>query len=250
VASLSGGQTLKKTKKFFFYSRPLLNLTRYEIKHICQVFNLPILPDKTNQFVFYTRNRLRKQLLPLLRIFFNPKIEKHLFQFAELSVTEQIAINYITNKIVENYKNCFSVLTPKNKTVSLSEASKLINCLPLMSQRIVFKKLLLKIKICNSNFSIIEKFLFYLNNKTVRATSKLFGFAALGTTPLVFTKAKKTQARHFMTEGIKNKKCHLSLKNVGSEKTFLKKLVFLEYNLNKKASKPFFFLPKNGFLNV
>jgi hypothetical protein len=145
---ISTSHFLKKNF-FFFFSRPLLSLTRYEIKQTCKVWNLPILPDKSNQFVFYTRNRLRKQLLPLLRFYFNPKIDKNLFKFAEFSVNEQIYINAVTNIILSNYTNLLRCAPLKSKYKALpflNSRSDQLAALPLTLQQIIFKKVFLQKK--------------------------------------------------------------------------------------------------------
>ncbi|MBD2124491.1 tRNA lysidine(34) synthetase TilS [Trichocoleus sp. FACHB-262] len=64
--------------------RPLLNLTRPETAQFCQVFNLPVWEDSTNQDLKYARNRIRQELLPYLQQHFNPQAEKALAQATEL----------------------------------------------------------------------------------------------------------------------------------------------------------------------
>ena len=51
--------------------RPLLNWTRQETATFCYQFNLPIWEDSTNQDRTYARNRLRLDVMPLLRKSFN-----------------------------------------------------------------------------------------------------------------------------------------------------------------------------------
>lgn len=69
--------------------RPLLNCSRTVITAICRYGKMPIYPDQSNQNVRYARNRLRKQILPGIQLFLNPKAEDALFQFAELVSHEQ-----------------------------------------------------------------------------------------------------------------------------------------------------------------
>lgn len=151
-------------KNSFYYSRPLLDLTRYQAKHICKTWKLPFIPDKSNQFMFYTRNRIRRQILPFLRFYFNPKIDKMLFQFAELSVNEQFYINSITNQILSNYNNFFFYLQTKKIKFSTIKKQTIIS-FPLMFQHIILKKIFLKKNIFSINFSIIENFIFALEKK-------------------------------------------------------------------------------------
>lgn len=95
-----------KNKNIFFY-RPLLAINRFDIQKICFFCQLPFYPDKTNQKVSYHRNRIRNQFLPAFRFFFNPQVEKLLFQFSEVIKDEQNYFNRIQNQIYQKleYKN-------------------------------------------------------------------------------------------------------------------------------------------------
>ena len=64
--------------------RPLLEVSRAETAQFCQNGQLPIWEDSTNQNLKYARNRIRNQLLPYLRSHFNPQVEQHLGQTAEI----------------------------------------------------------------------------------------------------------------------------------------------------------------------
>ena len=78
--------------------RPLLNLSRENLTNLCKDLRLPVYPDKSNKAVQYSRNRLREQILPAVKLFINPKIEDALFKLAELltqdfSVVSRLATN-------------------------------------------------------------------------------------------------------------------------------------------------------------
>ncbi|MGB3495789.1 MAG: tRNA lysidine(34) synthetase TilS [Elainellaceae cyanobacterium] len=64
--------------------RPLLAMTRAETGEFCQRVSLPVWHDPSNQNLHYTRNRIRHEVLPLLRDRFNPNVESTLAQTAEL----------------------------------------------------------------------------------------------------------------------------------------------------------------------
>ena len=79
--------------------RPLLALNRFDISKLCIYWELPVYPDQSNQKMSFLRNRVRKQLLPTIKLFFNSRIENVLLQFAEIFYDEDHYINQITNKL-------------------------------------------------------------------------------------------------------------------------------------------------------
>lgn len=64
--------------------RPLLYLRRSEIEAYCRERQLQYCHDSTNDDVHYTRNRIRRELLPYLEAKFNPQLIKALGQTARL----------------------------------------------------------------------------------------------------------------------------------------------------------------------
>ena len=96
----------KKRKKNCFNSlfllRPLMEITRFDIKKLCQIWNLPIYPDVTNQNLSSTRNRIRLQLLPIFRFFFNPQIDTIFTQFAQINLQEQDYLDYLTSRLIKD----------------------------------------------------------------------------------------------------------------------------------------------------
>lgn len=102
--------TARKTK--FFYSsfllkkneilllhRPLLSVSRNNVKKVCHLWQLPIHPDASNQNLQYVRNRIRKQLLPTLRFYFNRHLDGTLLQFTKLTSTEQLYMEYLSQRV-------------------------------------------------------------------------------------------------------------------------------------------------------
>jgi tRNA(Ile)-lysidine synthase TilS/MesJ len=79
--------------------RPLLSLNRHDALKLCKNMYLPIYPDVTNEKLQFLRNRLRKQLLPLLRYLFNPQFDKNLFYSSELFLQEQLRTETILSKL-------------------------------------------------------------------------------------------------------------------------------------------------------
>lgn len=64
--------------------RPFLRLTRQELEAYCKARQITYCHDSSNDDVYYTRNRVRLQLLPYLQENFNPAVKKALVQTAEL----------------------------------------------------------------------------------------------------------------------------------------------------------------------
>lgn len=92
--------SLNKLKhKNVFLIRPLLFVNRFDLRKLCTFWQLPVYPDKTNENLNYYRNRIRKQLLPLLRFFFNPQIDKIFLQFSELANSEEIYLNLVATRL-------------------------------------------------------------------------------------------------------------------------------------------------------
>jgi hypothetical protein len=81
--------------------RPLLGLSRSDATRLCANWNLPVYPDATNEKLQFLRNRLRKQLFPLLRCLFNPRFDKSLFQCSELMAQEQLRIETILVEVAK-----------------------------------------------------------------------------------------------------------------------------------------------------
>lgn len=77
--------------------RPFLNLSRNDITRICQHGSIPVYPDKSNQSLKYSRNRIRRQIIPSIQLFFNPLTEDALFQFAEHVSQEQHLVSTFLN---------------------------------------------------------------------------------------------------------------------------------------------------------
>ena len=63
--------------------RPLMNCLRGDITMTCTLSLLPVYPDLSNLKMRYSRNRIRKQIIPTIKFFLNPKIEKSLLKFSE-----------------------------------------------------------------------------------------------------------------------------------------------------------------------
>ena len=68
--------------------RPLLSCTRAEIEDYCCRFSVPYVKDSTNDDIQYTRNAVRRQLLPLMRQQ-NPAVEQALLRLADSAAEDE-----------------------------------------------------------------------------------------------------------------------------------------------------------------
>jgi len=119
--------------------RPLLAVTRSQTAEFCDRFALPIWQDATNHDLKYTRNRIRHELLPYLASHFNPQVERHCAQTAELLRAE---VEYLEAVAAQWLQRCLPQYTEKVKSPSVKTAlnrEKLRDC-PLALQRRVMRQ--------------------------------------------------------------------------------------------------------------
>ena len=76
--------------------RPLMKFSRRTVTLNCRLRGLPVYPDLSNSKLRYSRNRIRKQIIPAIKFLLNPKIERALFQFSEF-YNRDIALNRVNN---------------------------------------------------------------------------------------------------------------------------------------------------------
>ena len=124
-------------KNEYILVRPFLSLTRFDLKKICNSWKIPLFPDQSNQKLKYQRNRIRKQILPTVRFFFNPQIDTTLYQFIEIINSEQEYMDFLTARIVKE------IQFYQKQTIVELETS-FINVLPLPIRRKVIKQFLMR----------------------------------------------------------------------------------------------------------
>ncbi len=81
--------------------RPLLSTSRQETQEFCQLHQLPVCLDQTNEDLKYQRNRIRLELLPYLAQHFNPRVEQSLSRTVEILSEERHYLEAQTEKIYE-----------------------------------------------------------------------------------------------------------------------------------------------------
>ena len=75
---------LGKGKKQLEVVRPLLEVTRQETRDYCQLHGLQPRADSSNEVLDFVRNRVRLELLPVLRDY-NPSVDRALLRLAVLA---------------------------------------------------------------------------------------------------------------------------------------------------------------------
>jgi len=81
--------------------RPLLAVTRTQTAQFCQDSAIPVWEDATNQDRTYARNRLRLDVLPLLRDRFNPQVDLTLAQTAEILGAEVAYLEQVAREVAD-----------------------------------------------------------------------------------------------------------------------------------------------------
>ena len=93
------GAALIQTKPIIL-KRPLIQLSRFECFKFCEFWTLPIYPDITNLSFNSCRNRLRLQLIPYLKYFFNLNLNQRIKIFQELINIENQYFKSIIQKLI------------------------------------------------------------------------------------------------------------------------------------------------------
>ena len=78
----------------------MLSINRFQITTLSSRWGLPLQPDKSNQNTHFSRNRIRKQILPALRLFFNPQTDYAIYQFIEITTVEEQYLSFLTNRLL------------------------------------------------------------------------------------------------------------------------------------------------------
>ena len=137
--------------------RPLLILNRFQTLKIGMFFIFPIHIDSTNKLVNFRRNRLRIQILPLFKVFFNPRVDIAIDKAISIIICEN---NYFMNhlKYIEKH---IKVKKFNFKNLKRTKEKKWLIFLPEALQKKIYKQLLIS-RFKSLTFSEID-FLFKIN---------------------------------------------------------------------------------------
>jgi tRNA(Ile)-lysidine synthase TilS/MesJ len=89
----------------FTIVRPLYDFHRCDVNLIVNQNNLPRITDRTNQNMIFTRNRIRSEILPLLRYFINRQIDLHFYTYLKINEVQQTFLESILRTLIESYCN-------------------------------------------------------------------------------------------------------------------------------------------------
>jgi len=113
--------------------RPLLFVCRKQIEAFCKENALPYVTDETNTDITYKRNRIRHELLPLLKEY-NPDITASLSRTADLLQGDALLLEQQTETLAEK------LLTQNENTIIIK--ANLLRNLPVGAQRRLIRKAL------------------------------------------------------------------------------------------------------------
>nr|QCI06527.1 tRNA Ile-lysidine synthetase [Erythroglossum lusitanicum] len=106
--SLEGATSLTLHRKLNYnihIIRPIINSNRSNINWYCRKFSLPNWSDTTNNYYTMQRNRVRYELMPYLRKYFNINIEKNLNIFLKTCFNDNEYIKQNTIKLYLNIRH-------------------------------------------------------------------------------------------------------------------------------------------------
>ncbi len=85
--------------------RPILDILRSDIEKYCEENNLEYCTDSTNNETEYTRNRVRKELIPFIQEKFNPSVIEALCVLADNSTEDADFINGYAERLYNRINN-------------------------------------------------------------------------------------------------------------------------------------------------
>lgn len=150
----------------FILVRPVLLLSRFDLQKILLFLNLPLYPDTSNEIKIYYRNRIRKQLIPTLKYFFNPRIENSFNQFSLITMNEQIYLNMLIKRLIVDFYIKDNKISRLNVTFFRN--------LPISIQKKLIKQFLKNCTNTVPQFSNIENILVILTKKKLLRNAENF----------------------------------------------------------------------------
>lgn len=96
--------SLLENKSFDYYIfRPLLDISKEELKEYCKNREIEWREDPTNKSTDYTRNAIRELIIPTIEKEINPSVKLSLYRFSRIAQAEHKYINSEVKKIYDKY---------------------------------------------------------------------------------------------------------------------------------------------------
>jgi tRNA(Ile)-lysidine synthase len=95
LAGLAGVPTRRQLSESVTLVRPMLSLSRFDVLDYLAALSQDFRTDASNEDISYTRNRVRHNLLPELREYFNPEVDSALTRLATQAREIQQALEFM-----------------------------------------------------------------------------------------------------------------------------------------------------------
>lgn len=128
--------------------RPLLKFSRTDIYLFSKVYVLPLYKDETNKRKDFLRNRLRNQLFPYLKIYFNLNLERKFYQNFLSFESEKKYLKFKNKVILQHLLFC-------RKDIVFCYYIKYCN-ISINTQRLILHQILKYLKVYSINYLLIE----------------------------------------------------------------------------------------------
>ena len=161
VHGLTGIPLRRPDKKII---RPLLFATRDEIRQYVDEMKLPFREDSSNKKTEYTRNFIRKELIPVIRENINPNISGTIIRSAEIF---QLLEEYLQGEVAKVLPGVIVEKCPRSMSLKLET----ILHLPLFLQEYVLKAAVEEFIAADIDFTTVKSLVSVVNAKTGSFTS-------------------------------------------------------------------------------
>nr|YP_010336813.1 tRNA(Ile)-lysidine synthase [Stylonema alsidii]UNJ15219.1 tRNA(Ile)-lysidine synthase [Stylonema alsidii] len=134
--------------------RPLLSVNLNETFWFARYYCLPIWADITNMNLKYKRNRLRHDIIPYIKNYFNPQLNKHIIQFSDKLFIQ------VNSYYQLSYQVYLKIIHPKYLAIHIYHYSNLHDIMQITIVKILLKQL----NISSFLDTTIKKIVIFLKN--------------------------------------------------------------------------------------
>lgn len=112
-------------------ARPLLSLPKAALEEYCREQGIPYVTDSSNADIRYTRNKLRMEVLPLLKEI-NPNITEALNRLAQTAAEDEAVLAALAVEFIEGHCR-------RTETGVEIDRAALLNCAPAVAKRVLLR---------------------------------------------------------------------------------------------------------------